>query len=467
MNEKQKTIKKPITVEGKGLHTGIQVKLTFKPAPENFGYKFQRIDLENKPVIKAVAEYVVGTSRGTTIEKDGVKIATIEHVLSAVYGLGIDNILIEVNAPEVPIMNGSSIKFVEALLKAGIEEQDAEKNYFEIKEEIHYCDNDKNSEIVIYPDDHLNINVLVDYNSHVLGNQYSLLKELTDYEKEIAPCRTFVFFNELEQLLTNNLIKGGDLDNAIVIMDKEIEQEKIDRIAKLFNKPSVKPRPNGILNNIDLQFSNEPARHKLLDLVGDLALIGRPIKGKIVATRPGHSINTKFSQQIRHFIKIAEKKGIAPDYDPNKEPLMDINQIKKILPHRQPFLLVDKIIRADKNSIVGLKNVTMNEAFFAGHFPDEPIMPGVLQVEAMAQVGGILILNSIPDPENYSTYFLKIDDVKFKHKIVPGDTILFKLVFVEPVRRGLAHMKGQAFIGKTLAMEADLLAQIAKTKKDN
>ncbi len=467
MNEKQKTIKKPITVKGTGLHTGLHVDLTFKPAPENFGYKFQRIDLENKPVIKAVAEYVVGTSRGTTIEKDGVKIETIEHVLSAIYGLGIDNILIEINGPEVPIMNGSSIRFVEALLEAGIEEQDAEKNYFEIKEEIRYCDNDRNSEIVIYPDDHLNINVLVDYNSYVLGNQYSLLKELSDYEKEIAPCRTFVFFNELEPLLNNNLIKGGDLDNAIVIMDKEVEQEKIDRIAKLFNKPSVKPRPNGMLNNVDLRFSNEPARHKLLDLIGDLSLIGRPIKGKIVATRPGHSVNTKFSQQIRHFIRIAEKKGIAPDYDPNKKPLLDINQIKKILPHRQPFLLVDKIISADENSIVGLKNVTMNEAFFAGHFPDEPIMPGVLQIEAMAQVGGILILNSVPDPENYSTYFLKIDDVKFKHKIVPGDTILFKLVFVEPIRRGLAHMKGQAFVGKTLAMEADLLAQIAKMKKDN
>ena len=464
MNEKQKTIKKPITVEGKGLHTGIQVQLTFKPAPENFGYKFQRIDLEDKPIIQAVAEYVVGTSRGTTIEKDGVKIATIEHVLSAIYGLGIDNILIEINGPEVPIMNGSSIKFVEAILEAGIEEQEAEKNYFEIKEEIRYSDDERNSEIVIYPDDHLNISVLVDYNSYFLGNQYSLLDNLDDYEKEIASCRTFVFFNELEPLLNNNLIKGGDLDNAIVILDKEIEQEKIDRIAKLFNKKSVKPHPNGILNNIDLRFSNEPARHKLLDIIGDLSLIGRPIKGKIVATRPGHSINTKFSKQIRHFIRIAEKKGIAPDYDPNEKPLLDINQIKKLLPHRQPFLLVDKILRADENSIVGLKNVTMNEDFFGGHFPDEPIMPGVLQIEAMAQVGGLLILNSVPDPEKYSTYFLKIDDVKFKHKIVPGDTILFKLVFIEPVRRGIAHMRGQAFIGKTLAMEADLLAQIIKNK---
>ncbi len=464
MNEKQKTIKKPITVEGKGLHTGIQVQLTFKPAPENFGYKFQRIDLEDKPIIQAVAEYVVGTSRGTTIEKDGVKIATIEHVLSAIYGLGIDNILIEINGPEVPIMNGSSIRFVEALLKAGIEEQEAEKNYFEIKEEIRYSDEDRNSEIVIYPDDHLNISVLVDYNSYFLGNQYSLLDNLADYEKEVASCRTFVFFNELEPLLNNNLIKGGDLDNAIVILDKEIEQEKIDRIAKLFHKKSVKPHPNGILNNIDLRFSNEPARHKLLDLIGDLSLIGRPIKGKIVATRPGHSVNTKFSQQIRHFIRIAEKRGIAPDYDPNEKPLFDINQIKKLLPHRQPFLLVDKILRADENSIVGLKNVTMNEDFFGGHFPDEPIMPGVLQIEAMAQVGGLLILNSVSEPEKYSTYFLKIDDVKFKHKIVPGDTILFKLVFVEPIRRGIAHMRGQAFIGRTLAMEADLLAQIIKNK---
>lgn len=466
MNEKQKTIKKPISIEGNGLHTGIHVKLTFKPAPENFGYKFQRIDLEDKPVIQAVAEYVVGTSRGTTIEKDGVKIATIEHVLSAIYGLGIDNILIEINGPEVPIMNGSSIRFVEALKEAEIVDQKAEKNYFEIKEEIRYCNDERNSEIVIFPDDHLNINVLVDYDSYFLGNQYSLLENIDDYEEEISHCRTFVFFNELEPLLNNNLIKGGDLDNAIVILDKEVEQEKIDRIAKLFNKKSVKPHPNGILNNIDLRFSNEPARHKLLDLIGDLSLIGRPIKGKIVATRPGHSVNTKFSQQIRRFIRIAEKRGIAPDYDPNEKPLLDINQIKKILPHRQPFLLVDKILRADENSIIGLKNITMNEPFFAGHFPDEPIMPGVLQIEAMAQVGGILILNSVPDPENYSTYFLKIDDVKFKHKIVPGDTILFKLVFVEPVRRGLAHMRGQAFVGKTLVMEADLLAQIAKIKTD-
>ncbi len=464
MSDNQKTIKKPITLSGKGLHTGQQVELTFRPAPENSGYKFKRIDLEGSPTVNAAAENVSDTSRGTTLSENGVKIGTVEHVLAALYGLGIDNVIMDINREETPIIDGSSKFMVKALREAGLQEQKEEKQYFEIKEKICYTDEKKGVEIVAFPDDKLSVNVLIDYNSKVLGNQYATLHKLTDFEEEIAACRTFVFFHELEFLLKNNLIKGGDLDNAIVILEKEVPQEELDRIADLFKKPRIRRKPEGVLNNLELYFSNEPARHKLLDLVGDLALIGRPIKGKVLATRPGHYANAEFSSLVKEMIKHEESKLSIPSFDPNNPPLYDVNDIMNCLPHRPPFLLIDKIIEMNDKSIVGLKNVTMNEDFFSGHFPKEPIMPGVLQVEAMAQAGGILALNSVSDPENYSTYFLKIDKVKFKHKVVPGDTIIFHLESITPIRRGIVHMFGQAFVGNKVVMEGELMARIVKNE---
>lgn len=464
MIEKQTTLKKEIVFNGKGLHTGVDVELIICPADENTGYVFQRTDLDGKPTIDAIADNVNDTSRGTTIEQNGVRVSTIEHVLASLSGLGIDNALIKVNGPEMPIMDGSARVFVEEIKKVGVQAQNAERGFYVIKEKLVYSDPERGIEIAAYPDESFSIDVLIDYNSKVLGNQYAQLLNLEDFAEQIAPCRTFVFFHELEFLLKNNLIKGGDLQNAIVILENEVPQEELDRIADLFNKPRVKRMPEGILNNLDLHFQNEPARHKLLDIVGDLALVGRRIKGKIIAKRPGHLANTELAKMIRKMARKEAMKPNIPKYDPTQPPLLDIMQIRNILPHRPPFLLIDKIIHMDETSVTGLKNVTMNEDFFVGHFPEEPVMPGVLQIEAMAQVGGIFVLNTVPDPENYITYFLKIDRVKFKRKVVPGDTIIFRLELLEPIRRGIANMFGQAFVGDNLVMEGELLAQIIKSK---
>lgn len=464
MTVKQRTIQQPVTVKGRGLHTGVEVILTFNPAPENHGFKFRRVDLENQPVISAVAENVVDTSRGTTIEEKGVRVSTIEHVMAALVGSGIDNALIDITGPETPIMDGSSFYFFNALKEAGSVELEADRKYYEIKEKITYSDPQRGVELVIFPDDHLSIDVMIDYNSKVLGHQYAMLNSIGDFEKEIAPCRTFVFLHEIELLLKHNLIKGGDIDNAIVIMDRQVNQEELDRLAELFHKPKIHVKPEGILNNIDLHFSNEPARHKLLDMIGDLALIGTAIKGRIVGIRPGHSANTEMAKILRQIIKREALKGDVPKYDPTQQPLYNIQQIMKVLPHRPPFLLVDKIISMDEKTVIGVKNVTMNEPFFVGHFPEEPVMPGVLQIEAMAQVGGILVLGTVPDPENYLTYFLKVDRIKFKRKVVPGDTLIFKLDLIGEIRRGIACMWAQAFVGDTLVCEGELTAQIVKNK---
>jgi len=463
MSQNQKTIRKAVSLKGKGLHTGYDVEITFCPAPVDHGYKFQRIDLEGKPIISASVDNVTDTSRGTTLVENGVEIHTIEHVLASLVGLELDNVLMEFSGPEAPILDGSAKMYVEAIKKAGIEEQDAEKNYFIVKERIVFRDEKNDIEIVAYPDDHFSVDVMVDYNSKVLGHQYASYHPTHDFEKEIAPSRTFVFFHELEMLLKHNLIKGGDLQNAIVIMENEVSQEELDRMADLFNKPHVKVK-EGILNNVDLRFSNEPARHKLLDVLGDLSLIGQPVLGKIVASRPGHYANTQFAKIIKETIKKELSRVAIPKYDPTKKPLYDINQIKKLLPHRYPFLLIDKITELDDKSVIGIKNVTLNENFFMGHFPAEPIMPGVLQVEAMAQVGGILALSQVDDPENYQTLFLKIDKVKFKRKVIPGDTIIFRLELLTSIRRGLVHMFGQAFVGNELVMEGELMAQVSKIK---
>lgn len=465
MADKQRTLQQSITVKGKGLHTGVEVEVNICPSDVNTGFVFQRVDLDGQPRVDAVADNVSDTSRGTTIVQKGVKISTIEHVMAALTGMGIDNALIRVNGQEMPIMDGSSRVFVAEIAKVGTVEQGAERNYLSIHEKTVFRDEKNNIEIVAYPDDGYSIDVMIDYNSRVLGHQYAKLVHIEDFEKQIAPCRTFVFFHELEPLLKNNLIKGGDLENAIVIMEKGAPQEELDRIADLFNKPHIKVKPEGFLNNLDLQFDNETARHKLLDMVGDLALVGPRIKGKILAMRPGHHANTEFAKMLRKQYKKELQRPIPPPYDPNKVPLMNVLQIQKILPHRPPFLLVDKVIHMDGSSVVGLKNVTMNEGFFIGHFPNEPVMPGVLQIEAMAQVGGMLVLNSVPDPENYLTYFLKIDQVRFKRKVVPGDTLIFKLTLNEPIRRGIANMTGQAFVGDQLVMEGVLTAQIIKVKE--
>jgi len=465
MPDKQKSIKKPAHLVGKGLHSGVDVEISFHPAPANHGLKFVRTDLPDNPVIHAFAENVVDTSRGTTLEENGVKVATIEHVLASFKGLGIDNALIKIKGPEAPIMGGSSAKFVEAILKAGISELEEERNYFQITEKIVFSDEENGVDMMIYPDDHLSINVLIDYNSKVLGNQYAILDNLSGFKEEIAPCRTFVFFDELEPLSKKGLIRGGDLDSAIVIMDRIVDQSEVDRVADLFNKPHIKVNSEGVLNNIDLRFPNEPARHKLLDIMGDLTLIGQPIIGKIVATRPGHHANTELAKKVRQAIRKAASQKKIPTYDPNVPPVYDINKIKEILPHRYPFLLVDKVIYLDDHSIIGIKNLTFNEAFFQGHFPGEPIMPGVLQIEAMAQVGGILVLSRVEEPEKYSTYFLKIDKVKFKRKVVPGDTLIFKMEMTEPIRRGIVTMFAQAFLGNQLAVEGEFMAQIVKNKE--
>jgi len=461
MTENQRTIHKPVSFAGRGLHTGVEVEMTFLPAEENSGLRFVRTDLKDKPVIRAFAENVVDTSRGTTLEEHGVRVATVEHTLAALAGLGIDNIIIHLNGPEAPILDGSSRQIIDGIQSAGIKDLKAKKSIFVLEEKIEYTDAENGIEIAAYPDKKLSIDIKIDYNSKVLGFQYAYLDDMDNFVEEIGRSRTFVFLHELEFLLKNNLIKGGDVDNAIVIIDKKVTQEELDRLAELFNKPKIKVQPEGILNNIKLNHSNEPARHKLLDFIGDMALIGQPIRAKIIATRPGHFANNQFVRLIRDHIKKDKLKKKAPKYDLTKH-ILDVNQIMKLLPHRPPFLLVDKILYRDSESVVGVKNVTINEGFFIGHFPDEPIMPAVLQVEAMAQVGGILVLNTVPDPENYSTYFLKIENARFKRKVVPGDTLLIKCNLLEPIRRGLAHMFGQVFVGDELAAEGDLLAQIVK-----
>jgi len=467
MAEKQTTLKAPITFSGKGLHTGIEVTMTFKPAPDSHGYIFQRVDLPGQPIINALAENVVETSRGTVLEENGARISTIEHVLASFVGMGIDNVLIEVNGQEAPILDGSAIEYAEAIEQTGKVEQKTDRKYFILKEKLEYYDEENGIHIIAYPDKVQSLNVLIDYNSKVLGNQYASLEELQNFKEEIAPCRTFVFLHELEYLAKNNLIKGGDVDNAIVIVDRKVSQEELDRLADLFNKPHVKVQPEGILNNVDLRYSNEPARHKLLDLIGDLALVGRWFKAKIIATRPGHTSNNEFARALRQVMKKEALQKKIPVYNPSIAPILDINEVKKRLPHRYPFLLVDKVIYMDDKSVVGIKNVTLNEPFFIGHFPEEPVMPGVLLIEAAAQVGGMLVLGTVTDPENYSTYFLKIDKVKFKRKVVPGDTLILKVDLLEPIRRGIALVFAEIFVGDQLVMEGELMAQIVKTKDND
>jgi UDP-3-O-[3-hydroxymyristoyl] N-acetylglucosamine deacetylase / 3-hydroxyacyl-[acyl-carrier-protein] dehydratase len=464
MIEKQRTLAEEISLTGKGLHTGVNVTITFKPAPANHGYKFCRVDLPGKPIIDAIAEHVTETSRGTTLVHNNASVTTIEHVLAAFHGMKVDNALIELNGPEAPIMGGASWKFVEAIKEAGIVDLKEERNYYIVKQKIAFSDEEHGVDLILYPDDHFSINVLIDYNSKILGNQYAILDSVDDFEDEICRSRTFVFFHELEPLFKMGLIKGGDLDNAVVILEKEVSQEEIDRIAKLFNRPGITSHKAGVLNNTELRYPNEPARHKLLDIMGDLALVGQPIKGKVVATRPGHYANTRLAKIIRQEIKKSLSKKDIPVYDPAMPPVYGIEEVKKKLPHRYPFLLVDKIIFIDEASVVGIKNVTYDESFFQGHFPEEAIMPGVLLVEALAQVGGVLVLNNVEEPEKYSTYFLKIDKVKFKQKVVPGDTVILKMELSDIVRRGIVTMFGQAFVGNKLVVEGELTAQIIKNK---
>lgn len=464
MAQFQKTLADKVSISGVGLHSGVNAVMNILPAPEDHGFKFKRIDLVEGPVIDALIENVVDTSRGTTIESSGVRISTVEHVLAALYGMGIDNALIEINAQEVPILDGSAIQYVKEIERVGVVEQTKEINFYEIKDIISFSNGESKVEIIAFPSESYSLKVVIDYNSSVLISQFAEFSEDMNFAKEIASCRTFVFLHELEYLLANDQIKGGDINNAIVIIDRNVKQEEFDRLAKLFNKPKVEAQAQGILNNVELNFTNEPARHKLLDLMGDLALIGLRIKGKIIAERPGHTSNIEFAKKVKQIIKKEASKNTPPRLNFSEPPVMDINKIKKLLPHRPPFLLVDKILDMTENTIVGLKNVTMNEGFFVGHFPDEPVMPGVLQIEAMAQVGGLLVLNSVPDPENYSTYFLKIENVKFKRKVVPGDTLIFSLEFVSPLRRGIANMKGIAFVGDNIVMEGEMMAQIVKNR---
>jgi UDP-3-O-[3-hydroxymyristoyl] N-acetylglucosamine deacetylase/3-hydroxyacyl-[acyl-carrier-protein] dehydratase len=435
--------------------------MNFKPAPENHGFKFKRVDLKNRPIIDADVDLVVDTSRGTLLEKDGARIGTIEHALAALVGMDLDNVLIEVNNEEAPIMDGSSKYFVEAIEKAGIVEQKAEREYFEIQEKIEIYDEKSDSHIVALPDDDYRLNVMISFKSRVLNNQFATLDSISNFKEEIANCRTFVFLHELEFLLNNNLIKGGELNNAIVIIDKEVSQEELDRLAELFHHDKVEVKPQGILNNLDLHFDNECARHKLLDVIGDLALCGKRIKGRIIASKPGHRPNTIFAQALKDAWK--KIQTAAPEYDPDATPLLDTLQIKEFLPHRYPFLMVDKVLSINDTEVVGIKNVTHNEPFFQGHFPDEPVMPGVLLIEAMAQTGGLLVLCKLKG--KYSTYFIRIDNVKFRKKVIPGDTLIFKVTLTSPIRRGIATMKGVTYVGSKIVAEGEFMAQIVKQTK--
>jgi UDP-3-O-[3-hydroxymyristoyl] N-acetylglucosamine deacetylase / 3-hydroxyacyl-[acyl-carrier-protein] dehydratase len=465
--ENQRTIIKPVSLTGVGLHTGQPVTITFKPAPVNTGKVFIRTDLEGMPEVEALIDYVTDTARGTTICKGEARVQTVEHVMAAVAGLGIDNLFIEVDQAETPIMDGSSRYFVEALMEAGILEQHAYREYLELHTPVFYEDPENKVEMVAMPYPRFKVTTMIDFETKVLGTQYAILEKLEDFVDEISRCRTFVFLHELEYLLANGLIRGGDLNNAIVFVNTAITQEEFDRLAKLFDKPSIKVNNEGVLNNLELHFENEPARHKLLDVVGDLALLGKPIRAHIIARRPGHAANAKLSRLIKQQLYKDRKMSQAPKYDPNKPPVLDIMQIQKILPHRPPFLLIDKIIEMTDTRVVGVKNVTMNEPFFTGHFPDEPVMPGVLQVEAIAQVGGVLALSSVANPNDYTTLFLKIDHVKFRQKVVPGDTLIFDVSLIGPIRRGICHMAGNAWVGNKIVAEVELLASIVEKPKTN
>jgi UDP-3-O-[3-hydroxymyristoyl] N-acetylglucosamine deacetylase/3-hydroxyacyl-[acyl-carrier-protein] dehydratase len=467
MAEKQRTLKEVLVFKGVGLHTGEPVTMEIHPAPENHGYKFQRVDLEEKTIIKADADLVVATDRGTTLEYKGARVYTTEHVLAALYGMQVDNALITLTGPEIPIMDGSSLPFVQEIVRVGCVDQSADREYLELTENIKWEDTEKGIEVLAVPDTNYRITVMVDYNSPALGTQHASMFQLSDFEKEISPCRTFCFLRELEYLAANNLIKGGNLDNAIVLVERnDVGQDELDRLAKMLGKDSLQVNYDGIgvLNSLKLQFENEPARHKLLDIVGDLALVGKPIKAHILAARPGHSGNTRFAKVLKDHIKAQAAQGKF--FDLTKEPLYNINDIERMLPHRYPFLLVDKVMEITDETIIGVKNVTMNEPMFQGHFPGNPVFPGVLQIEATAQVGGIFALSKVEDPHLYSTYFMKIDNVKFKQKVLPGDTLVFELKLISPIRRGLVHMGGQAFVNGKVVMEAEMLAQVIKDKAE-
>lgn len=464
MSLNQHTIAQEGKISGSGLHTGAEVGLHFKPAAANTGVIFKRIDLEGAPEVKAHVSQVTTTDRGTTLQNGVAAVSTVEHVLAALTGLEIDNCLIEVDGPEMPIMDGSSLPFVKILEECGQKELDEPRSFLELKESVRYKDED-GIELIAIPSDHYEVSVMVDYGTKVLGSQSAQMSQLSDFKDEIAACRTFSFLHELEFLLDNGLIKGGDLNNAIVYVDQEVSEEKLDKLKAAFNKDKVSVKSNGILDNLDLHYPNEAARHKLLDVVGDLRLVGMPIKAKIIASKPGHKANTTFAKLLVQKMKEQMQSADVPQYDPNTKPVYNVTEIMGILPHRPPFLLVDKVMEISSEHVVAVKSVTMNEPFFEGHFPGAPVMPGVLQVEAMAQAGGILALSTVPDPENYLTYFLKIDNVRFKKQVVPGDTLIFKLVMNEPIRRGIVKMTGKAYVGKILVCEADMMAQIVKEKK--
>lgn len=465
MNPKQRTIKNKVQISGVGLHTGKAATLVFNPAPENHGYKFKRVDLDGQPIVEADVDNVSDTSRGTTISQNGASVSTIEHLLASFVGLEVDNVLIEIDGPEVPIMDGSALLFTEAIEKAGIVEQQADREYYVIQDNIHYTETDRKVEMVAMPLDGYRFTCMIDYNSPVLGSQHASISNIYDFRKEIASSRTFCFLHELEMLVSNNLIKGGDLNNAIVVVDKEVSKEELMNLAKLFNRDDIAVAREGILNNIELRYQNEPARHKLLDMIGDLALVGTPLKGHIMAARPGHAANVAFAKRIKAQILKERKKKKVKVYDTNAKPLYDTVQIMSILPHRQPFLMVDKIMELTKEHVVGVKNVTSNEDLFMGHFPGAPVFPGVLQIEAMAQTGGILVLSTVPDPENYLTLFLKIENARFKVQVNPGDTVVFRCDLIAPIRRGIAQMKGIGMVGDKIVVEAELMAQIVKVKE--